>query len=1016
MPIIDCHAHIIVPEITNEADPSDGWRPRVTWEDGQQVVAFAGKSIRSALREFVHIDAILTEQDRAGVDRVLLAPWVSLLRYDAEPQVGLGTCRIYNEALSRLAQVHPQRVSALGAVPLQDADLAARELESVMALPGLCGVEIAASICGDTLGADRFAQFWAAAEASGALVFVHPTTRGFGLPVMDEYYLWNTVGNPLETTISAAHMIMAGVMERHPGLKVLLAHGGGAILALRGRLAHAHSFQPQARQRLTESPLDSLRRFYYDTVTHDPGVLRALVDVVGADHVVLGSDYPFDMGDARPADIVEALDLPADFESCDPGRQRRPPAQPGGLNMARLFTRDQLPQFVSTRDTRDRLDLIKDGVQVPKAASARRPGYLSPRRHSGQALPPGQPSCVRRVGRRRADVHVHHRRPPQAGDGGRDRPRGGPLVRERHRRRTSHSSSSGPRLPLRRSGSRTIVERGAARAEFSPNNPNAKNASARGGKLMGESYDVVVAGAGHNSLICAAYLARAGLRVLVLEAGQQIGGNTMTEELTVPGYWHDSCSSAHVLIQSSPTIRNNELGLDRYGLKYLHPDPAVTMPFDDGSSLTMWLDLERTVAEFGKFSKRDGEAYRRLIAEYDSVKKVFGQNRYTPVGYGPSLDEALMQRPDGALWVRRYKQTALEIVNAYFEDDHVRAFMLWMAFMTIQPIDRPQTGRLAYAVANGRQHYSWTTPVGGSGSLPKALAALIADEGGTVLTGKQIVRLIIEGGRCVGVVTADGEQFRADKAVVSSIHIKHLVDMAPTDAWGDIFVQGVEQWQPGFTLFAAHYALSEPPLYPIDGERRPSVAAGLAGSTDNMLRLMSDTRRGLVHQDDPSLLVVCSTVADETRTPPGGHTLKVLSFFPYDLADGGPARWDDIKHEVAQRNLDYLRRFAPNLTDKVILGSHIESPLDLERRNLHNWHGSCHGGELSPAQSGANRPVPGWASHRMPIKGLYQTGATTHPGGSVSGGPGRNAARVVLDDLGLSLDAAIAAGGAAQHA
>lgn len=533
---------------------------------------------------------------------------------------------------------------------------------------------------------------------------------------------------------------------------------------------------------------------------------------------------------------------------------------------------------------------------------------------------------------------------------------------------------------------------------------------------MTDTFDIVVAGGGHNSLICAAYLAKAGQRVLVLESRDVIGGDTITEELTVPGYWHDSCSSAHVLIQSSPTIRNNELGLDRYGLTYLFPDPVLTMPFEDGTSLTVWRDIERTVAEFNKFSKKDGEAYRRLIADYDSVKSVFGQNRYTPVGYGPSLDETLQQHPDGALWMRRYKQTAYEVIEEYFEDDRVKAFMLWYAFSTVQPIDRPQTGRLAYAVANGRQYYSWTTPQGGSGSLPKALVALIEDHGGVILTGKTVSELILENGKCVGVVTEDGESYRAEKSVVSSIHIKHLVDMAPAEAWGNSFVKGVEQWQPGFTLFAAHYSLSEPPLYPIGNERLPAVALGTAGTPDNMLRLMSDFRRGLIHQNDPVLLVVCSTAVDATRTPKGHHTLKVISFFPYQLADGGPERWDSIKVEVAQRNLEYLRKFAPNLTDDVILGSDIESPLDLERRNRHNWHGSCHGGELSPAQSGAMRPVPNWASHRMPIPGLYQTGSTTHPGGSVSGGPGRNAAWVVLDDLGISIEEIAANGGAKQNA
>ncbi len=165
------------------------------------------------------------------------------------------------------------------------------------------------------------------------------------------------------------------------------------------------------------------------------------------------------------------------------------------------------------------------------------------------------------------------------------------------------------------------------------------------------------------------------------------------------------------------------------------------------------------------------------------------------------------------------------------------------------------------------------------------------------------------------------------------------------------------------------------------------------------------------------MLIVNSTAVDPSRAPEGKHTIKVLSFFPYDLADGGPARWDEIKEDVAQRNLDYLRRFAPNLTPDKILGSHIESPVDLERRNRHNWHGSCHGGDASPAQSGMMRPVPNWASHRMPIPSLYQTGSTTHPGGSVSGGPGRNAAWVVLDDLGISLESVIAnKEGVEQHA
>lgn len=283
MTVVDAHAHVIVPGLGAE----------VRWDDRGQVVELGGKVIRAAVREFVDLGKILEEQDRAGVDRVVLCPWVNL--------VGRETAR-QNEGLAAL--VGP-RVAVLGTVDLERPD----ELVELMQDGRFSGVEVAASVDGDYLGHDRFADFWAAAEETGALVFVHPTTRGFGIEALDDYYLWNTAGNPLETTITAAHLVMAGVLERHPELGILLAHAGGAILSLRGRLRHSHTFQPDARSRLTESPVDSIRRFYLDTVTHDPTLLRAAIEFAGAERVLLGSDYPFDMGLERPAEPVRELGL-----------------------------------------------------------------------------------------------------------------------------------------------------------------------------------------------------------------------------------------------------------------------------------------------------------------------------------------------------------------------------------------------------------------------------------------------------------------------------------------------------------------------------------------------------------------------------------------------------------------------------------------------------------------------------------------------------------------------------------
>ena len=516
---------------------------------------------------------------------------------------------------------------------------------------------------------------------------------------------------------------------------------------------------------------------------------------------------------------------------------------------------------------------------------------------------------------------------------------------------------------------------------------------------MSGTYDVVVAGAGHNSLVAAAYLARAGFEVAVLEERAVVGGNTATEELTLPGFHHDSCSTAHNLIQASPALRELRLEED-YGLEYLRPDPVVVVAVGDGETVTQWRDLDRTCEEVARFSARDAEAFRRMLAEYDAVKGVFGAYRNNPVGRAPRPEEAL----DGR-WRRRLALSAWDVIRTELESEHVRAFMLWMSVMTAQPADRPGTGPLAFSLVYGRQQHSWTLPRGGSAALPLALARLIEDHGGTIATGRKVTGLVLEGGRCAGVETADGERWTARCAVLSTVHVAQLVELAPAEAWGEELADLVAHWRSGVCLFPAHYATTVAPAFRVGGgdETVAPVAAGVAPSVDRMLRLGSDVERGLVATDDPPLLVVCATASDPSRAPAtGGHVLKVIGFHPY--APGGDAsRWDELKDEVAAANLAQLRRFAPNLTEDAILAALVKSPLDLERQNAHNWHGSCHGGDMSPGQSGALR-----APVRMPIPGLYQTGATTHPGGSVSAAPGRNAAIVLLEDLGTSLEEVVA--------
>jgi aminocarboxymuconate-semialdehyde decarboxylase len=298
-----------VPELLREAAPAQKWRPAVSWTERGQIVELGGRAIHSAVREFTELETILAGAAAIDVDRVVLSPWVPLLFSDIPAQEALERCRLQNAGLVRMHVARPDAVTVLAAVPLQDPALAAAELAKVMEQPGVAGVEVTASIGGVYLGDPRFEPFWDAAEEHDALVFVHPTTRGFPVGVFDEHYLWNLVGNPMETTIAAAHLVLSGTMARHPALRILLAHGGGAIASLAGRLRHGQQHVAAAGPP-GPVPADALvRRFLFDSVTHDPRLLAMLVAAVGADRVLLGSDYPFDMADLHPVQTVRAAGL-----------------------------------------------------------------------------------------------------------------------------------------------------------------------------------------------------------------------------------------------------------------------------------------------------------------------------------------------------------------------------------------------------------------------------------------------------------------------------------------------------------------------------------------------------------------------------------------------------------------------------------------------------------------------------------------------------------------------------------
>jgi phytoene dehydrogenase-like protein len=520
-------------------------------------------------------------------------------------------------------------------------------------------------------------------------------------------------------------------------------------------------------------------------------------------------------------------------------------------------------------------------------------------------------------------------------------------------------------------------------------------------------YDVIFAGAGHNNLVTAAYAAKAGLAVLVLERAERIGGNTASEELTLPGFLHDPCATAHNLIQSNPLMSHNELPLGRHGLTYLYPDPVFTMPFLDGASITMWRDLERTCAEIGRFSKADAEAYRKLLDDWDLMAPLVNSERSAPPQPPERVEAEMRASAMGDRMVDIQRSTAIDVIKERFREEHVRAFFAWVAFMTLQPLDEPETGLLAFSLVAGRQRFSWVLPQGGSHQLPLALAQVIEEHGGKIETSKEVTRITVENGRATGVETRDGSTYQAGKAVVSTMHIKQLPGVLEGAALPTEYAAGIERWQPNLTMFVTHYALSEAPLFRSEGGARAGVTMGALESLEAYRAMLRGFREGRIDVSQPVFLALTPTLIDPSRAPFGHHTFKVISFLPYELAQG-PGHWDSVKASVSDELFERLCAYSPNLSRRIVLAEHVESPLDLERRNPANWRGSCHGGANSPEQSGWNRPVVGWSSYRTPIEGLYQNGACTHPGGSVSGLPGRNCAQVLLADLGANFEGAMA--------
>jgi phytoene dehydrogenase-like protein len=501
---------------------------------------------------------------------------------------------------------------------------------------------------------------------------------------------------------------------------------------------------------------------------------------------------------------------------------------------------------------------------------------------------------------------------------------------------------------------------------------------------VGDSFDYVIAGAGHNSLLCAAYLAKAGNSVLVLEGRTMIGGGVKTAEVLLPGFKEDLCSTVHGGINSNPALVDREIDVWDYGYEIMDPEIVVHIPFLSGASFTVFRDdPERTAATIARVSKQDAETFKQLAASRKRLEAM------------PRADRA--QSREGVYWQRIADMPGYDAARQLWQSPEMRAANLTAGHFGGVPGSDAGTGTQAISMIghlDGRP-----IPVGGSGMLTIALGRYIEAHDGVILTRKPVEQLTIERGRCVGVECRDGSRYRARKGVVSTIHIKHLIEMAPRELWGDMLLDSVELWQPEHAMFGFHFALSEPPRYASsEGGTIEPCEAAILQQAESIFQLNEDQARGELNIDDYPLQIVHPSNVDATRAPAGYGAVKIEGTIPYALKEG-PEHWDAIKERVADQLLAHYMRHTANLTKDKVLAKVLMSPLDIERMNPAMWRGSVHH---------SVRSLGNFAPYRLPIPGLYQTGGCTAPGGSVTGRPGRATAAVILEDDGSSLEAVAA--------
>jgi beta-carotene ketolase (CrtO type) len=514
------------------------------------------------------------------------------------------------------------------------------------------------------------------------------------------------------------------------------------------------------------------------------------------------------------------------------------------------------------------------------------------------------------------------------------------------------------------------------------------------------AYDAVVIGAGHNGLTCACYLARAGLKVLVLEQYHSFGGMTISEEVTAPGYLSDVHASGYLVAKLAPA--QEDLELAKHGLELITPDPNWALVTTDGRTMTIGRDVEETVRSIERYSKKDAATWRSLYERYQAAKPAIVTGMYSaPQSQAAHLAQ-LNQDPQGMDELRFEMQTSRSWVNETFEHDTVRAFLASFAFHAAASPDDVGGGEFAWLFSTAVQDVGVSIVKSGMHNVSAALAADLQSHGGEIRTNASVASITVDDNRATSVRLDDGEEIVVDKVVASNVDPYHLViDLLGERVVGKEVVDKIRHYEWGDSFFTIHAALSEPVAFAAGEELGHAGYIHVQPPTiEDLSEIFAQCRAGDPPRT-PLVGVVNEAVVDPTRAPEGKGLIKfVVHYVPYKRADG--RSWDDADEAYADHIVDWLDATAlPGLRNRI---THrvVHSPLNLERRIPSSVHGTHQHGAFVPYQHGAMRPIPEMGQFRSPVPNVYLCGAGSHPGSGVSMGPGHNAARAVCNDLGLA--------------